>query len=262
MGDMMIPLYTAINSTRHARRPDGITSIHPHHLCIVLFHLTIKHEYSLLNFLIPYTAQMIDTSAHVINATFGSIRYDRKRNPIYRMQACRVFDDDEGSYRQPLIPAPKKTRLRHRLFIDSRDTNPNLTNFSFTVDLEAAGAPRFERVENVELKALTFPKTAEPYVIMDVAELNDDRLVSTNAAANQSFAVCYFDAGTVLSVGQLAPMKGVDFYQRDIKFNPLLPKLNRLTVQFKHQDGSVITTSDTNSIDHCSFMLEVTTCLY
>ena len=178
------------------------------------------------------------------------------------MQTCRVFDD-EGTYRQPLIPKPAlNTRIRHRLFIDSRDTNANLTTFSFTVDLEAAGAPRFERVENVELKALTFPKTAEPYVIMDVAELNDDRLVSTNSAAHQSFAVCYFDAGTVLSVGQLAPMKGFDFYQRDIKFNPLLPKLNRLTVQFKHQDGSVVSKTDTNNVDHCSFMLEVTTCQY
>lgn len=95
------------------------------------------------------------------------------------MQACKVYDGDGTSYRQPLMPTPgTNTRLRHRLFIDSRDADPNLTSFSFTVDLEAAGAPRFERVEKVELKALAFPKTSDPYVIMDVKQLNDDRLVS------------------------------------------------------------------------------------
>jgi len=179
------------------------------------------------------------------------------------MQSCKVFDE-EGSYRQPLIPTPKSnTRLRHRLFIDSRDTNANLTTFSFTVDLEAAGTPRFERVEKVELKALAFPKTSEPYVIMDIQQLNDDRLVSTNGTANRSFAVCYFDAGTVpFPVGEFAPMKGYDFYQKDIRFNPLLPTLNRLTVSFKHQDGSTVTTDDTGNVDHCSFMLEITTCQY
>lgn len=180
------------------------------------------------------------------------------------MQACKVYDGDGTSYRQPLMPTPgTNTRLRHRLFIDSRDADPNLTSFSFTVDLEAAGAPRFERVEKVELKALAFPKTSDPYVIMDVKQLNDDRLVSPNQTANRSFAVCYFDAGTVpFPIGEFAPMKGHDFYQKDINFNPLRPILNRLDVTFRNHDGAVITKADTANVNHCSFLLEVTTCQY
>lgn len=183
------------------------------------------------------------------------------------MYACKHYDFGEGdTYRAPLIKKQAKDQqVRHRLFIDSRDCVSNLSTFEFTVYLSdpfretSIGVSRFERVQSVELKALSFPKIADEYVIMDVEELNDERLLSSNAA-NRSFAVMYFDNST-LANGVMQPMKGYDFYQKDIAFNPIIPSLGRLTVKFLKRDGSVISTADTANVDHCSFMLEITTLL-
>jgi len=183
------------------------------------------------------------------------------------MNSCRSYGPAvEGeTYRAPLIrndTAP--TLLRQRLFVDSRDCDANLTSFSFTVYLSdpfretSIGVAPFERIKTVELKALAFPKTSDSYVVMDVQELNDERLHSSNQTANRSFAVMYFDAGT-LSAGDIKPMKGYDFYQKDVYYNPIIPKLSKLTVSFKDRTGNVITTADTGNVNHCSFMLEIST---
>lgn len=96
--------------------------------------------------------------------------------------------------------------MRHRLFVDSRDCVSNLTSFSFTVYLSdpfretSIGVARFERVKSVELKALAFPKTGDEYVIMDIAELNDERLHSSNQTANRrrdNTVITPADAGNV-----------------------------------------------------------------
>lgn len=153
--------------------------------------------------------------------------------------------------------------MRHRLFVDSRDCVNTLQTFEFTVYLSdpfrdsSIGVQRFDRIQSVELKALAFPKVeSQEYVIMDIAELNDERLYSSNPTANSSFAVMYFDTEVV---GDIKPMKGFDYYQKDITFNPIIPSLSKLTVRFLKRDGSVISTLDTLGVDHCSFMLEITT---
>lgn len=185
------------------------------------------------------------------------------------MNSCISFDPPSGpgeTYRAPLIPHTcSQGLMRHRLFVDSRDCIANLNTFEFTVYLSdpfretSIGVARFERVKSVELKALAFPKiTGEEYVIMDVQELNDERLHSSNNAANRAFAVMYFDANT-LTAGDIKPMKGYDFYQKDISFNPVIPSLTKLTVSFKKRDGSVVTPANCNTVNHCSFMLEITT---
>lgn len=155
--------------------------------------------------------------------------------------------------------------MRHRLFVDSRDCVTNLQTFDFTVYLSdpfrdtSIGVQRFDRVKSVELKALAFPKVSgEEYIIMDIAELNDERLYSSNKTANSSFAVMYFDTSAQLT-GEIKPMKGYDFYQKDITYNPVIPSLSKLTVRFLKRDGTVVTTSDTTGINRCSFMLEITT---
>lgn len=183
------------------------------------------------------------------------------------MNSCRSYGPPVmgETYRAPLIPNDMTPGLmRHRLFVDSRDCVENLTSFSFTVYLSdpfrdtSIGVARFERVKSVELKGLAFPKTSEEYVIMDIEELNDERLHSSNNAANSSFAVMYFESSAT-SVGDLKPMKGYDFYQKDISYNPIIPSLTKLTVKFKKRDGSVLTPADCGSVSHCSFMLEITT---
>lgn len=175
---------------------------------------------------------------------------------------------DGQSYRMPQIPGkdPTPRTVRHRLFIDNRDcTDINTSPFSFKVYLSdpfrenSIGVARFERVASVELKALAFPKIAnEHFVVMNVDELNDDRLYSSNNAANRSFAVAYFDADNMTS-GVIKPIKGFDFYQKDLTFNPPLSTLSALTVSFKKADGTVVTGADTGNVKHCSFMLEIVT---
>lgn len=184
------------------------------------------------------------------------------------MNSCRYYGSSAPgeTYRAPLIVNDHQpTLLRHRLFVDSRDCVQTLTTFNFTVYLSdpfretSIGVARFERVKSVELKALAFPKIAEnEYVIMDIEELNDERLHSSNPTANRSFAVMYFDADNLLT-GAIKPMKGYDFYQKDISFNPIIPSLTKLTVSFKKPDGTVVATTDTGGVSHCSFMLEITT---
>jgi hypothetical protein len=123
------------------------------------------------------------------------------------------------------------------------------------------GIAPFERVHTVELKALAFPKISDDFVIMDVAEINDDRLHSPNQTANRSFAVVYFDS-TATALGDIKPVKVYDFYQRDITFNPPIPKLTKLTVSFRKRDNAVITASEAGNVNHCSFMLEISTLVH
>jgi hypothetical protein len=182
------------------------------------------------------------------------------------MQSCVNFNGTgNDSYRPPLLPEKRsETTLRHRLFVDSRDCVANLSVFKFTVYLSdpfretSIGASQFKRVKSVELKGLAFPKIADDYVIMDVQELNDDTLLGSNSASNQSFAVVYFDSDVVQAVGEIRPVKGYDYYQKAVAFNPVLPSLSKLSVTFKKRDGTTITTSDTGNVNHCSFMLEIT----
>lgn len=142
-------------------------------------------------------------------------------------------------------------------------TYPGGSPFQLTVYLDdpfkGIGGTELHRVETIELKSLAFPKIAnETYVIMDIEQLRDDRLISTNTTVVHGFAVMYFDAST-LPTGDIKPMKGMDFWQRDIVFRPIVPKLTTLSVTFKKPDGNIVSAADTGNVRECSFMLEITT---
>lgn len=155
---------------------------------------------------------------------------------------------------------PPAGTVKRRLLLDNRDRpDPaNTSPFDFSVHLTQAGVDRYENVTAVELKGLAFPKVAgEPYVIMDIRELND-QIDATNSAAHRTFGVMYFDS-ELLTPGQVKAVKGYDFYQRAARFNPPLPSMDRLTIKFLTHSGNVVTTAQTGGETHASMLLEITT---
>lgn len=166
----------------------------------------------------------------------------------------------------PQYPSEFPTRTRHRVFIDNRDVaNVTTSPFEFNVyiadpfrDTSIGNVP-LKRVETVELKSLAFPKIAnEDYVIVDIQQLSDDRMISTNDAANRSFAVMYFDSSDLLP-GAIKPMRGLDHWQKDLLFNPVLPSVSTLSIAFRTRDGNVVTKAQTGNVTRCSMALEVIT---
>lgn len=173
------------------------------------------------------------------------------------------FSSMFSSKPDPALP----TGSIHRLFVDARDRydSANSSPFNFRVYLDNAhrdnhtGVSAYENVTSIEMKGLAIPKISnEPYVIVDIDECNDNVLDATNNPANGAFAIAYYDADT-LSVGSVKPIKGIDYYQKKITFNPPIPRLDRLSIKFKKHDGNVITTSDTANGDHVSILFEITT---
>ena len=76
--------------------------------------------------------------------------------------------------------------------------------------------------------------------------------------AHRTFAVGYFDSD-LLTPGSQKPMKGADFYQKVIRYRPALNKLDRVQVNFRKYDGSLVTESDVGGVANVSysFLLEV-----
>lgn len=159
-----------------------------------------------------------------------------------------------------------EAKTRHRIFIDNQDVTNIITSpFSFKVYISdpfrdtSIGSFPLQRVESVELKSLAFPKVAdEDYIIVDIEQLADDRMISTNPTANRAFAVMYFDSSD-LAPGIIKPMRGLDHWQKDLAFNPPLPVVNTLTIAFRKRNGSVVAAADTSGVTRCSMMLEVIT---
>ena len=154
-----------------------------------------------------------------------------------------------------------------RLFIDNRDRHEG-TPFDFKVKFGSATATQptisnsitpYENIQSMELRGVAFPKIAnEPYVILSIEELNDDMLDATCPAAHRAYAIIYFDTDA-LAPGVIKPLKGVDFYQKLVKFKPPISRLNRLSIKFLKYDGSIVTTTDTNNVNSATLMFEVTT---
>lgn len=159
---------------------------------------------------------------------------------------------------------PVQTSVR-RLLVDARDRwdAANTSPFDFKVffgndPARSVGIAGYENVSSVELKAVAFPKVAnERYVIMSVDELNDNMLEATSGAAHDAFAVVYFD-GDGLATGAVKPLKGADFYLKQLAFAPSLSRLNSLSIKFLKHDGNVVTTADTANETHVSLLFEVT----
>ena len=155
------------------------------------------------------------------------------------------------------VPRPNVKTVR-RLFIDNRDRPAGSDPFNFTINLEQAGVAAYDNVVNVELKGLSFPKVAsEPYVILDIAELNDTVMDSTNDAANKAYAMVYFD-NNQMTAGDVKPIKGADFYMKQVQYVPPIRRLDRLSLRFLKHSGAVITTADTGNNSNVTLLFEVT----
>lgn len=151
-----------------------------------------------------------------------------------------------------------------RLFIDNRDRDTNFGSpFDFKIVFgndpdRSVGIAGYRNIVSAELKAIAFPKVAnERYVIVSIEELKDNMLDSSTSAAQDAFAIVYFDSDT-LATGAVKPLKGVDFYQKSIVFKSPLAKLDSLTIKFLKHDGSVVTLADTNNVSHVSLLFEIT----
>lgn len=163
------------------------------------------------------------------------------------------------------LPDGASLTVTKRLFIDSRDRYgyPTSAPFDFQVYFgndpdRSVGIAGYDNVTSVELKAIALPKVAnERYVVMSVAELNDNMLEASSSAIHDTFAIVYFDSDA-LATGTVKPLKGVDFYQKVLQFKPPLAKLNRMSIKFLKHDGNVVTTADTNNETHVSLLFEIT----
>lgn len=161
--------------------------------------------------------------------------------------------------------APTGTVVK-KLFIDNRDRYDaaNTSPFAFSIYMgndpyRSVGTSGFENVQSVELKAIAFPKVAnERYVVVRIDELKDTLLSASCQPAEHSFAVVYFDSDA-LGTGVVKPLKGIDFYQKQLVFKPPLAKLNSLNIRFLKHNGNVVTTADTAGVTHVSLLLEITT---
>lgn len=163
----------------------------------------------------------------------------------------------------PEGPPPPADYLVTRVLFDSRDIAANTFAGVFYLgspeDATPDGQALIRNVVSIELKALSFPKIAnERYVVLDFGPINDDHLGATNSAAHNTFAVSYFDSD-LLTPGSQKPSKGIDYYQKTIRYRPALNKLDRVNVNFKKHDGNTVTASDvggTANVNY-SFVLEV-----
>jgi hypothetical protein len=153
---------------------------------------------------------------------------------------------------------------KKHLFVDARDFASTMTDklefnifFSKTNQLSLTFPP-FEKVKQAELKAISFPKmnNDDIYFIFDVYELNGRLNSSDNNGSHDSFAVIYYD-NSAMPAGTIRPMKGKDFDEKVVTFDPVEHSLGRLSVKFKKYGGEIISISDIDpSINDMNAFLE------
>lgn len=152
-----------------------------------------------------------------------------------------------------------ETRVR-RLLVDNRDRDgyPNTDPFDFVVQLDNINTVGpLENVLAVDLKALTFPKIAnEMYTVLQIQEFDDDNLEVSDPTIQRGYAVAFFDSDQ-LTAGQIKSIKGADFYQKTIKFNPPVAKISKLRCRFLKHGGNVVSTTDTNNVANVTMMFEL-----
>lgn len=157
-----------------------------------------------------------------------------------------------------LPPCREPVTVTRRLLIDSRDADANLyAPFNFTIKLDPdISINSYKNIQTVELKLASIPRVAnEQYVILDIQELRESNLDASNQAANESFAVVYFDNSS-LAPGAYKPMD--KFFSQKTMFSPPIGSIDRLRVSIKKQDGNLVSLADTANVEDVSFMLDVT----
>jgi hypothetical protein len=127
----------------------------------------------------------------------------------------------------------------HILFIDSRNAQHIKSNVEFSVLFnENATFPGeiYKNVVSVELTGISIQNdnlTTEPYVILDIEELNN-RINSNVPLAHKSFCIIYLDT-TVTSLSSSSThtqlIKGQDFDAKIRNFIQPLDSLSRLTIR-------------------------------
>ena len=169
-------------------------------------------------------------------------------------QVENVKIKDLHNYMNDSFSFPKHEYCKKYLFIDLRDFEEEILknngDLEFNVffsknDQKSLTFPPFTNVTKAELKSISFPKmnNDDMYFIFDIYELNGRLFSSDNLGSHDSFAIVHYDASTQ-NAGYMRPMKGKDFDEKEIVFNPICPSLNRLTVAFKKYGGRVINVND------------------
>lgn len=145
-------------------------------------------------------------------------------------------------------PASLEVETR-RLLVDNRDrVSGNAYDFVVKFD-------EYEYVSSAELKMVCCPKvSAENYVVIDIAELNDLSLNATSSTGRHSYAVAHFDS-SLLGAGNVKPIK--DFWNSKTTFRPPKRKLDRFTIKVLKPNGNVVTTADTAGEANVSLMFEL-----
>ena len=165
----------------------------------------------------------------------------------------------------PARETMRKTSKR-LVHVDSRNIpdSDKKNVFDYVVDIpKLMNRDVFRNVSQIELKAVSFPKIeGENYVIMDIAEINDE-IDSTSSAANRASCVLYFDSSD-LTTGVSKVIYPIAGNGRIFTPNPPISSLGRLSVRFLKHEGPIVSDdfkeTDGNSVsngDH-SFLLEIT----
>lgn len=125
------------------------------------------------------------------------------------------------------------------VFIDSRTSmGPSANNYVFRFDMPLKG------VYQAELLSATFSRTSNlQHIALDIDELKTDRMVA-NSAITRSFAIIpvsgtAFGSNVVYTTSSFFPIKYSYAPPRD---------LDRLTVKWEDQAGTVLPSSDNSFI--------------
>tara|TARA_Y100000816_G_C26082594_1_gene570818 strand:- start:894 stop:1436 length:543 start_codon:yes stop_codon:yes gene_type:complete len=145
----------------------------------------------------------------------------------------------------------KQITRKQQLFIDSRfKTSGTQGNFivQFNIEPDTANGDKytsfgsFKNVASVELKGISInyidtdtgtDATRSTYIILDIEELNN-RVNSNVPMVNSTFCTIYCEEGKRF-------IKGSDFDNKTVYFNPPLSELSRLTIKVKRIDDSDLT---------------------
>ena len=133
----------------------------------------------------------------------------------------------------------KKITRKEHLFIDSRyaslessDKLDFIVMFNSTNDTLATFQP-FKNVASVELKGISGNFASEKYIILDIKELNNRGLKSTVPSVNDTFC-------TIFCEDNKAFIKGSDFDQKIIYFDPPLSQLSQLHIKIKNHNNDLL----------------------
>tara|TARA_B100001094_G_scaffold319286_1_gene363905 strand:+ start:5842 stop:6402 length:561 start_codon:yes stop_codon:yes gene_type:complete len=178
-------------------------------------------------------------------ANNDSAKYERCSTPHF----SNVYQNTQPKYNNKVTT----------IFVDSRDKDPSMNDFSYSIYFEhdsykSISISSIKKVSEITIKNVCFPKVMnEDYVILDISELQDNIISTDNSGSHRSTAITYFDSST------LAPGERKPCYvccNSSAKLNPEID-LSKLTVKFMKHGGDLVQLTDTNNVSQHSFTLEI-----